>query len=133
MTDRIIFHLARYFPPRTMLASDMAHPETLYGQIRNGRKTSEWRDCSGSQYWLDRLLSHWKGNLREIVSLKPIDCTTDLKVHKAWFVQAYPKENMPRLEANILALFYHPASMQLEIRFKVTSEVTTKGIKCFWR
>lgn len=125
MKDIVIFHLAKYFPPRTMKPCDMAHPETLYEQIRSGKKTSEWRDFS--IYWLQRLFD-WKALDKKVaISVNdslPLTLTNFLKVHRTWFVEGYPKGSLPRLEADITGLLYHPSSSQLEIKFTHAKELT---------
>jgi hypothetical protein len=90
----------------------------LWSEILSGRKTSEWRDFS--KYWQERLLlCH---DLKAL-SNRSIDYTKDLKVHRAWFVVAYPKGSLPRLEAEITGLVYHPDTSQLEIKFTNAKEV----------
>jgi hypothetical protein len=128
MKDTVIFHLARYSPPGTTPSSRIAHSDTVYERIRRGEKTSEWRDFN--PYWQKRLLLCYD---LKALSRKPIECTGDLRVHKAWFVQGYPKGNMPRIEAQITGLIYHPAWHQFEIQFKRTREVRIDGVECFWR
>ena len=124
LKDIGIFHLAKYFPPRTMKPCDMAHSETLYEQIRTGKKTSEWRDFC--RYWIDRLCD-WKALDKKVAIMVndtlPLDLTNFLKVHRAWFVQGYPKSNLQRLEADITGLVYHPSSSQLELTFTNAKEV----------
>lgn len=111
-TDKkIIFHLSKRFPE--------VHTEgTIYEDIRDGRKTSEWRDMS--HYWVKRLFSgaHWDAE-----SSDKQDLTQFLKVHRAWFVEGYPKGNLPRLEADIINVFYHPLSFQLEIQVANVKEI----------
>lgn len=109
---KVIFHLARHFPQSSSLE------KTLYQQIKEGLKTSEWRDTTA--YWIQRLLI---GSDYKFYSKKTIDLSRDLKVHTAWFVEGYPKGNVPRLEAEIIGLFYHPDSNQFEIQFKEPEEV----------
>jgi hypothetical protein len=101
-----------------MKPSDMADSRTLYEKIRTGTKTSEWRNFS--PYWQKMLL--YCENLKAL-SERPIDCTKDLRVHKAWFVQGYPKGNLPRLEADIVRLTYYPQGSQFEISFVNVNEI----------
>ena len=125
MSNLVVFHLAKYFPPRSMQPYDMAHPETLYERIRSGEKKSEWRDAT--PYWFKRLC--FRGTIVAAAE-KPMNITGNLKVKKAWFVQGYPKGNLPRLEANITGLVYHSVTQQLEIQFANVMEVTVNG--CYW-
>jgi hypothetical protein len=127
MSDVVIFHLAKHFPPLTPIRPYLHCAETLYEKIRKGDKTSEWRVAT--PYWLKRLVT--KADL-QIGGTEPQDLTELLKVHKAWFVEGYPKRNLPRLEAEISGLVYYPEnkefpahSQQLEIRFKLIREVMT--------
>ena len=117
--DKIIFNLKRFW----LLPADYHTGETskivnLYEEIKAGRKTSEWRNFS--PYWQRRLL--FCSGLKAL-SKKPIDCTKDLKSSKAWFVVGYPKGNLPRLEADIVGLIYHPQSEQFEIKFANVREI----------
>jgi len=112
MNDKVIFHLARYFP------------KDLYEEIKQGRKTSEFRDMT--HYWIKRLChrANWL-----VDSNQPQDLTKYLRVHKAWFVVGYPKGNLPRLEADIVGLFCDPLAMQLEIKFTNVVEVSVSRSK----
>lgn len=130
MKDVVIFHLAKYFPPRTMKPYHMADPRTLYEKIKDGSKTSEWRDLS--KYWVKRLCVEGKSlDGKTLVRTadffiggdKPQDLKEFLKVHRAWFVESYPKDSLPRLEAEITGLVYHPSDSQLEIKFTNVKEV----------
>ena len=58
-----------------------------YEEIKEGTITSEWRDAT--PYWKRRLTVDGK-----------------LKVNRAWFTVGYPKNNLPRLEADITKLVY---------------------------
>lgn len=110
MTEKVVFHLKRY-APLTPVRPYLHCAEILYEQIRSGEKTSEWRNPS--KYWLKRLVT--KVDL-QVNATSPQNLTSFLKVHKAWFMEGYPKRNLPRLEADITALIYHPFSQQLEIK-----------------
>jgi len=114
MSDKVVFHLAKYLPRAPWLV------KTLYQQIKELLKTSEWRDANA--YWLERLTFGGKTYVFFPENKTIIDLTNDLKVHMAWFVEGYPKNSIPRLEAEITGLFYHPDSKQLEIQFKVIEE-----------
>lgn len=110
MKDVVIFHLKRIWEGKD-----------LWEEIKQGRKTSEWREATS--YWFKRLLI--KG-AEPMASPYEIDYHRRFwKVHKAWFVGGYPKANLPRLEAEITGLVYHPDSSQLEIKFTNVKEVTT--------
>ena len=118
MSDVIIFHLAKQLPP--IERSVFYKRGTIYEEIKAGRKTSEWRDMT--HYWVKRLFSRAKF---EINANYDQDLTPFLKVHKAWFVQGYPKGNLPRLEADIIGAIFHTSfhRQQLEIKFTNVNEV----------
>lgn len=44
---------------------------------------------------------------------------------RAWFTVGYPKNNLPRLEADITAIVPHKDSQQYEIQIENVIEVTT--------
>lgn len=111
MSDRIIFHLAKQLP-------DLELTGTIYEDFRAGRKTSEWRDAS--PYWLKRLCDL---SQQELWGMDTCNLTDKLKVHRAWFVEGYPKGNLPRLEADVVAVIYHSLSKQLEIQIANVKEV----------
>lgn len=94
----------------------------LYEEIKSGRKTSEWRDAT--EFWFNRLCMRGKSHEYKIGE---VDLTDSLKVYKAWFVIGYPKNNLPRLEADITYLIYHVPNGQLEIQFTHVKEI--KGDK----
>lgn len=121
MGDTVTFHLAKY-APLTPIRPYLHCAEPLYDQIRRGKKTSEWRELGKHGYWLRQLCM--KGLSINVNATDDIDLTLQLKVKKAWFVQGYPKGNLPRLEAEITALVYHPETMQLEIQFANVQETT---------
>ena len=117
--DKIIFNLKRHWlNPANYRTGETSKIVDLYEEIKAGRKTSEWRNFSS--YWQRRLLLC--SGLKAL-SKKPIDCTEDLKASKAWFVVGYPKNNLPRLETDIVELIYHPKSEQFEIKFANVQEV----------
>lgn len=133
MKDVVIFHLSKHFPPLTPVRPYLHCAETLYEQIRKGKKTSEWRDFS--KYWLYRLCKPRNPNVLilyiDVNGTLPQKLDPWLKVHRAWFVEGYPKGSLPRLEADITGLVFHseakefPAhSQQLEIKFTNVKEVT---------
>jgi hypothetical protein len=113
-------------------------PLNLYGQIKNGVKLSEWR--AFKPYWL-RILCKEAGKVQKEIEkltkshkqhgrglLPPIDLTNKLKVHKAWFFEGYPKDELatlPHLEAEIIGLWYHPEKNTLEIKIANVAEVNS--------
>lgn len=107
MKDVVIFHLKRIWEGKN-----------LWEEIKQGRKTSEWRDST--EFWFKRLCI---SGASHPYSLSPQDFTDILKVYKAWFVVGYPKDNLPRLEADIIRLFNHPIDGQFEIVFANVKEV----------
>lgn len=111
----MIFHLKRIWEGKD-----------LWEEIKSGRKTSEWRDFC--KYWLYRLCKPRNPNILilyiNVNGTAPQEVSPWLKVKKAWFLQGYPKGNLPRLEAEITGLVYHPDSSQLEIKFTNAKEVT---------
>jgi hypothetical protein len=117
MSDTVVFHLKR-----------MWQGKDLYEEIKSGRKTSEWRDCT--TYWVRRLMRPLVevGRLtRAGFSDSPAeDFTHRLRVHKAWLVIGFPKNSVPRFQVEIKGLFYHPSTCQLEIQFVNLREVVAK-------
>lgn len=97
----------------------------LYEEIKAGRKTSEWRDAS--EYWSRRLC-------REPVTtfhpppyafFETSDYTEWLEVDTAWFTVGFPKNNLPRLEAEITGLILHYNSDKFEIKIANVKERQT--------
>lgn len=122
MTDKIIFHLAKHFPPLTPIRPYLHCAESLYDQIKHGKKTREWRNAN--LYWVLRLFN------RSVFNRRSNDLSKYLKVHKAWFVEGYPRANLPRLEADIIKVIYHPVvkefpslDAQLEIKIANVKEI----------
>lgn len=74
--------------------------DDIYEAIKIGEKTSEWRDAS----------DHWKKQL------------TPTPKH-AWFTVGYPKNNLPRLEADITEIVYHSDTNQYEIKVVNVTEI----------
>jgi hypothetical protein len=125
MSDKVIFNLKRFWEIDGKTVN-------LYEEIKAGRKTSEWRECS--YFWDVRLLTDFfkvTEYIRGRIPFPPKDTTIDLtkflKKHKAWFVEGYPKNNSPRLEADITKLRYWwytgDNSPQFEIQFNNIKEV----------
>jgi len=93
----------------------------LYEEIKNLRKTSEWRDAS--EYWC-RILTGEPMSTFDFLSGDIVDLTNFLEPEWAWFTIGYPKANVPRFEADITALFLHRNSDQFEIKFEHVQEKT---------
>jgi hypothetical protein len=108
MNDVVIFHLKKFWEGRD-----------LWKEIKTGQKTSEWRDVT--PFWFNRLCL-----VNLAVFQRRSDISNILKVHKAWFVVGYPKGNLPRLEVEIVGLFYHSETNQLEIKFANVEEILGK-------
>ena len=75
-----------------------------YESIRSGRKTVEYRPHSG--YWRLRLIQ------------------ANPRPSRAWFVVRYPKDNLPRLEADITKIVRCRPTNQIEIHIKNVVEIT---------
>lgn len=43
---------------------------------------------------------------------------------RAWFVVGYPKDNLPRQEADITRIFRRPVTNKIEVHFENVVEVT---------
>jgi len=111
MAKRIIFNLKRY------LTMPVGRRVDLYEEIKTGRKTSEFRDYT----------SHWVSRLFRRL-LKTGITHMRLKVDRAWFVVGFPKNNLPRLEADIkgyrIILDEDDFAQTIEIIFENVIEVT---------
>ena len=86
----------------------------LWEEIKQGRKTSEWRDIT--EYWTRRLYT------------QPLNFTigyTRVKrtFGRVWFTCGYPKHNLPRLEADYVNTIPHLDTRQYEIVFANVTEV----------
>ena len=123
-----------YFNPRK--------PLNLYGQIKNGIKLSEWRDCK--LYWIRLLCKDTEATLSEIGKFTkthkhralglqpPMNLTAKLKVHKAWFFEGYHSGKLsalPHLETEIIGLWYHPEKKALEIKISNPSKSLVGTVK----
>ena len=108
---RVIFRLKRLWTYPDGTTRD------LYKEILEGRKTSEFRDVK--PYWTDRLYK--KRTTIDTDYLTP-------KVDRAWFVVGFPKNNLPRLEADITNILTQMDddgfAEQYEIQFTNVKEVT---------
>jgi hypothetical protein len=114
-SDKVIFNLKRHWNIDGKVVD-------LYDEIKSGRKTSEWRNTTN--FWCARLIE--RGSISQYFGWAiSHDISHGLKVHKAWFVIGYPKGNLPRLEADIIGLIYHPElkNPQLEIKFANVREI----------
>lgn len=114
MEDKVVFHLKRFWVIKSVEVD-------LYEEIKVGRKKIEYRDASF--YWSKLLLSKPLLIFDESVN-QVVDLTEFLKVARAWFVVGYPKNSLPRLEADITKLEYDPAAEQFRIHFDNVVEVT---------
>lgn len=120
MSDKVVFRLKKHWK---MKIDDKV--VVLYEEIKAGRKTSEWRDTT--RYWMRVLapsVMFEKMTRAGFSDSPPEDLTKFLSKSKAWFTTGFPKNNVPRLEADITGLIYHPASCQLEIQIANVKEVT---------
>ncbi len=97
MDEKVVFHPSRH------LEILGAHVDP-YESIRSGRKTVEYRP--NSRYWRARLI---EANPRPT---------------RAWFVVGYPKDCLPRLEADITRIFRRPVTNKIEVHFENVVEVT---------
>ena len=78
------------------------HTNNLYKEIISGEKKDEWRN--NKEYWRKRLLG-------------------DKAPTKAWFVIGYPKDSLPRLEADITDIIIHEEIGQIQVKFTNVVEV----------
>ncbi len=93
--------------------------DDLYEAIKNGEKTSEWRDAS--PFWISRL---FKKGAQSSVRHRIIHATgpllfihpDDHKHKTARFVVGYTKT--PMLIADVKAIYYHPKANQFEIQIE---------------
>ena len=97
LAEKVVFHLSRALK----IFGETVFP---YESIKAGRKTVEYR--SYSRYWRQILL---RANPRP---------------SRAWFVVGYPKDCLPRLEADITKIVRHRPTNQIEIHFKNVVEIT---------
>ena len=80
----------------------------LREEIKSGKKRIEYRDAS--IYWLTRLLKN-------------------PKPRRAWFVFGYPKNNLPRFEADIISIIPFPFRNQIETHFSNVIEIIKQSQK----
>ena len=117
-TQKVVFRLKRYWRTNTGFID-------LYEAIKNEFKQIEYRDATW--YWAVRLLKE------PVKVMAPLDCYTEiedftefLKVKRAWFTVGMPKNNLPRLEADITKLEYDPSVKQFRTHFNNVVEVAVK-------
>ena len=112
--NKVVFRLCRFWKDGDKLIE-------LYPAIKNREKTSEWRDMTS--YWSRILVSpHYRITPPKEGAV--LDLTIALRVRKAWFTVGFPKDNVPRLEADIKGLFAHFDTRQYEIKIENVREVT---------
>ena len=108
---RVIFRLKRFWTYPDGRTVD------LYQEIKEGRKTFEYRDYK--DYWTSQFYT------KKIIDGKPYFTQ---KVDRAWFIVGFPKGNVPRLEADISGLSVLVDSEgqrdQYEVYFTNVKEVT---------
>ena len=97
LSDVVVFHLSRAL----RIFGEIVFP---YKAIKSGRKTVEYREYS--RYWRQIL---FQANPRP---------------SRAWFVVKYPKDNLPRLEADITRIVRRHPTNQIEVHFKNVKEIT---------
>jgi len=103
----VVFHLKRFWEGRA--GSAYIKGLDLYEEIKQGRKTSEWRNTT--DYWLNRLFFK-----------KP-------PPRRAWFVVGYPRGNLPRLEADIIGILLHVGEDQIEVKIANVEEIPKEDDK----
>lgn len=141
---KIVFHLAKHPSSDLVKLAEKSFnykkiiPNktlTLYKQIKMGLKTVEMRQVKKGfdDFWLKRLCRELTDREKTDLPLDLSACeqcavnfTSFLKVKKAWFVQGYPKGNIPRIEADIdeLLLFPQADACRVEIVFSNPMEVS---------
>ncbi len=93
---RVWFRLKKHWPIDGKMRE-------LYPMILSGEKTSEWRDIK----------PHWTKQLEKTPTPT-----------RAFFTVGFPKGNLPRLEADIVAIIKHEDTGQYEIQVENVTEVT---------
>lgn len=98
MTEKkVLFSLKRWWPP----GFPREEQYDLYEAIKEGTKTAEYRDVT--PYWTSRLFTKGRPKTR------------------AWFMVGFPKNCLPRLEADITKILVDED--QYEIQFENVVEV----------
>lgn len=131
--SKVVFRLKRYWEIEGKTVD-------LYQEIKSGRKTSEWRDVT--DYWIQMLTTlpplqkinscstkkmlEWANMPLDVAAAEDagIMLKETLRVKQAWFTVGFPKNSVPRLEADITDLILHPREGQFEIKFTNVREVT---------
>lgn len=125
MVEKVVFRLKRLLKIKLGKEPKDDVEFDVYEAIKVGQKTSEFRDFTA--YWEQRLcpsLDFLKLPCPDSSNID-VDITNFLKVKTAWFTVGYPKNNLPRLEAEITKLILHFESDQFEIQFQNVKEITT--------
>ena len=119
-TDKAVFHLARDFHSPSLAEREKPADwpdDTIYNLFKRGIKKSEIRYLKKGfdDYWLRRLCRLLTRDEQQQLPLylaasedTAVDLTSFLQVHRAWLVESYPKNNLPRLEADITSLLLFP-------------------------
>ena len=101
--------------------------DDIYEALKNGKKTSEWRDAT--DFWISRLFKKQdQENIKNMIFYRrsPIPGKTiEIPTHrykymKARFVVGYTKS--PMLVADVRAIIYHTETNQFEIRIENVKE-----------
>jgi len=116
----MMFRLQRHWPMPDGKVVD------LWEEIVSGRKTVEYREAT--EYWWNRLFGveyndKWSVIIRSLAKQKQKDqyiYPKDLKtlVKTATFTIGYPKNNLPRIEADVSFVVYYYETDQLGTGFK---------------
>lgn len=115
MKDYIVFNLKQFWTYPDERTVD------LYLEIKERRKTSEWRDAT--PHWFNLLfgdkaaiaMARTRNGIRDLTSL--------LRTRNARFMVGYPKNSLPRIEAHIAKVFFHPLGKQFQIVIMNATEV----------
>jgi hypothetical protein len=109
---RIIFRLKRFWEGQ--VGDKYIKNLDLWKEIASGRKTSEWRDAS--EYWSKRLYAPIPSPFpNQLVRIPK-------KFDIIWFTCGYPKNNLPRIEADHVSTTLHHDTQQYEIAFTNVTE-----------
>ena len=110
MKPYVLFQLARHAPKGY---PDIRPDLTLYEQIRLGIKTTEYRFIKKGfdDRWMKLLFRPLAREEKEDINILDkdgivADLTKFLRANKARFVECYPKNSLPRLEANIVGVSF---------------------------
>jgi hypothetical protein len=110
MKPYVLFQLAAHAPKGY---PDIRPDLTVYEQIRLGIKTTEYRFSKEGfdGKWMKLLFRRLTDEEKEYINILgkdyiKADLTKFLRVHKARFVAGYPKNSLPRLEADITGALF---------------------------